>query len=323
MRRDLTDPSDLRGFTDPEASLKVPLYENIEVPEDFGPVDLVVDEHKARRFAFTQGDRVAIDPETGARTAPIGVLANDLLQMFTLHYAASQVVGLHTEEELWFDRPVPVDEKVTLTARYTEKYERRGQGHVVMVAEARDAGGRTLIRHRGVEIMRTAPAEVAGRGSAEVGSSPRVRAEWDEQLPLVDRVTVDIPAGSGLVPLQCEAALEQMALFSRIGEGVTNIHSDVRTARRAGLDLPIMQGQQLVCHLARFLADRLGPSFQHGGWLRVKFLKPVMATERFSLEGVIRDFEPMEGGKRIALEVWVRREDGGLAAVGWARGPLE
>jgi acyl dehydratase len=318
MRRDLTDPTDLRDFADPEASLKAPVYENIEVPEDFGPVDLVVDEYKARRFAFAQGDSLP----TGARTAPIGVLANDLLQMFTLHYAASQVVGLHTEEELWFDQPVPVDEPVTLTARYTEKYERRGQGHVVMVAEALDAQGRTLIRHRGVEIMRTAPAEVAGRGSAEVASSPRVRAEWDERLPLVDQVTDDVPAGSGLVPLHCEATLEQMALFSRLGEGVANIHSDLRTARRAGLDLPIMQGQQLVCHLAGFLDDRIGPSFQYGGWLRVKFLKPVRATERFSLEGAVRGFETADG-TRAACDVWVRREDGGLAAVGWTGGPLK
>ena len=321
MRRDLTDPTDLLGFADPEAELTAPVYDAISVPEAFGPVELVVDEHKARRFAFSQGTAVGTADATGAQTAPVGIVANDLLQMFTLHYAASQVVGLHTEEELWFDRPVTVGERVTLTATYVEKYERRGQGHVVMVADARDAQGRHLLRHRGVEIMRTAPAEVAGRGSAG-DTARRVRAEWEQTLPLLELVAVDSPVGSGLAPLRREATLEQMAVFSRIGEGITNIHNDVRTARKAGLDLPIMQGQQLVCHLAQFLVERIGAGFQHGGWLHVKFLKPIRATETFFLEGALRGVAVVQDRPRAEVEVWVRRPDGGLAAVGWGSADL-
>jgi acyl dehydratase len=275
-------------------------------------VTVVPDEHKARRFAFAQG--VGWQP---GEPAPFGILANDLLQMFTTRYAASQVVGLHTDEEMWFDRPVAVGEPAVLTAEYVEKYERRGQGHVVMVAEARDAQGRTLLRHRGVEIMRTAPAEVAGRGSAG-GAGPRVRGEWDAALPLVERVAADTPLGSGLVPLRREATLEQMALFSRTGEGVANIHNDLRTARRAGLDLPIMQGQQLFCHLGQLLLERVGEGFAAGGHLRVKFLRPVKATESFTVEGVLT----AAGPERVEFEVWVRRHDGGLAAVGWADAPV-
>jgi acyl dehydratase len=316
VKRDLTRLSDLFGFADPQADLKEPTYERIEIPEDFGPTDVLVDLHKVRRFAFAV-DAVLPQP---VRIAPAGLLSNDLLQMFTLRYAASRVVGLHTEEELWFDRPVPLGGEVTLTARYTEKYLRRGQGHVVMLAEARNREGQTLLRHRGVEIMRTAPAEIAGRGSARE-TKRRVAAEWDPSLPLVERIGPGTPPGSGLLPMAREATLEQMALFSRLGEGVTNIHNDIRTARRAGLDLPIMQGQQLVAHLSQLVDARLGPGFQHGGHLHVKFLKPVMATETFTVEGAVQaiggDVDP-----RAELEVWIRRHDGGLAAVGWADGAL-
>lgn len=316
VKRDLTRLSDLLGFADPQADLKEPVFEEIEIPEDFGPTDVLVDLHKIRRFAFAVN---TVLPEP-VRVAPVGLLANDLLQMFTLRYAASRVVGLHTEEELWFDRPVPLGAEVTLAARYTEKYLRRGQGHVVMVAEARNREGQLLLRHRGVEIMRTAPVEIAGRGSVRE-TKRRVAAEWDPTLPLVERVGPGTPAGSGLLPLAHEATLEQMALFSRLGEGVTNIHNDIRTARRAGLDLPIMQGQQLAAHLSQLVDARLGPGFQHGGHLHVKFLKPVVATEVFTAEGAVRaaggDAEP-----RAELEVWIRRHDGDLAAVGWADGPV-
>ena len=316
VKRDLTCLSDLLGFADPQADLKSPLYEQIEIPEDFGPTNVLVNLHKIRRYAF------AVDAVLAEQVhlAPVGLLSNDLLQMFTLRYAASRVIGLHTEEELWFDRPVPLGTEVTLTARYTEKYVRRGQGHVVMLAEARDRDGQLLLRHRGVEIMRTAPAEIAGRGSAR-DTTRRVVAEWDATLPLIERIGPGTPAGSGLLPLAREATLEQMALFSRLGEGVTNIHNDIRTARHVDLDLPIMQGQHLAAHLSRLADARVGPGFQHGGHLHVKFLKPVTATETFTVEGAVRaisgDAEP-----RAELEVWIRRHDGGLAAVGWADGLL-
>ena len=323
--RNLTDPARAVHEKDLEAGLKAPVYDEIVIPEEFGPVDLLVDDLKVKRFAFTQddhGDRYLRAGPHGPRVGHAGLLANDLLQLFTLNFAASQVVGLHTEEELWFDRPVLVGQRVRLAGRYVEKYERRGQGYVVMEADARDEDGRTLVRHRGVEIMRTTPGEVAGRGSAGRGTGRRVSDEYDTSLPLAERLGGGTVPGTGLEPLRKEITFEQMAVFSRIGEFVTNIHNDLGTARSADLAVPIVQGQQLVCYLTELLTRAFGAEWFTTGWVHVKFLRPVSAFDRIEAAGAVREVDEDGSRTRIGVDVWVRRGDGGLAAVGWARGEV-
>lgn len=325
LGRNLTDPSRAAREEDLEAGLRPPVFDGIVVPEDFGPVDLLVDDLKIKRFAFSQDDHgdwfLRAGPD-GPRIGHAGLLANDLLQLFTLRFAASQVVGLHTEEELWFDRPVLLGQRVRLAGRYVEKYERRGQGYVVMEADARDEDGRTLVRHRGVEIMRTTPGEVAGRGSAGRGSGRRVSDVYDAALPLVESLGGAATPGAGLEPLPKEITFEQMAVFSRTGEFVTNIHNDLATARAGGLAVPIVQGQQLVCYLAELLTRAFGVEWFTTGWLRVKFLRPVSAFDRVEAAGAVREVRRDGDRTRIGLDVWVRRGDGSLAAVGWAHGDV-
>lgn len=323
--RYLKDPRLARDGADLEAGLKAPIYDNIEIPEAFGPVEILVDDFKVKRFAFILDDfddRYLRAGPDGERIAHSAILANDLLQLFTTEYAPSQVVGLHTEEQLWFHRPIRLGEVLTLAGRYTEKYERRGQGYVVMEAEARDAAGELVVRHRGAEIMRTAPAEVGGRGSSGDGDGRRVSGKFDASLPLVRQLGTDAVVGMGLVPMQTEITVEQMAAFSRVGEYVTNIHYDLRAARAAGLNAPIVQGQQLLCHATTLMTRVFGQPWFSGGWIHAKFLKPVTASEVISLEGAVSNVHIEDAGVELEVEFWLRREDGGMAAVGWAGATL-
>lgn len=319
--RNLTDPSRVFEGGDLEAGLRAPEFDMLVVPEDFGPVEVVVDDYKVKRYAFALDafSEIALHGAAeGRRIAQAGILANDLLQLFTLKYAPSQVVGLHTEEELWFERPIEVGTRVSLSGRYVEKYELRGQGYVVMEARALDERGRVCIRHRGVEIMRTAPAEVAGRGSAGDSAKRRVSGEFDRSLPLIEKVTPLTPAGSGLSPVRKEISAEQMAVFSRVGEYVSNIHNDLRTARAAGLAAPIVQGQQLVCLLAERLLEAFGDSWLSSGYLHVKFLKPVEALDTVELGGVVTAIRADADGTHADLDVWVGSSGARLNAIGWA-----
>ena len=56
LGRNLTDPSRAAHVEDLEAGLKPPVFDSIVIPEEFGPVDLVVDDMKVKRFALTQDD---------------------------------------------------------------------------------------------------------------------------------------------------------------------------------------------------------------------------------------------------------------------------
>jgi acyl dehydratase len=325
--RDLIDPTVVAKDIDPEAGLKEPVFANLEIPEELGPVTVVVDDHKIKRFAFTQDDYHPWhfgDSPFGHRIAHASLLSNDLVQLFTTRYKASRTVGLHTEEQLWFASPVGVDEKVTLTGTYVDSYERRGQGYVVMEATAVAEDGRVVLRHRGVEILRTVPGTIAGRASTSAASDDRVTGEYDMSLPFVESATEqDLRPGAPLAPLAKTITQEQASVFSRCGEYVRNIHNDLDIARASGLAIPIVQGQQQCCLVVELLTRFFGASWFTDGWLRTKFVQPVDVFDRLTVGGVVQrvskeDMSEEDSGARVDLHVWVRRGDGKLSTVGWA-----
>lgn len=319
--RDLTDPRRAVEVDDLEAGLKEPEFDNLEIPEKLGTVRVRVDDHKIKRFAFTHDDyapwHLEAGPDGGERIGHAALLGNDLVQLFTLVYAGSKVVGYHTEEQLWFDSPARLDEVVTLTGTYTEAYERRGEGYVVMEAQASAPDGRSIVRHRGVEILKTNPGKIAGRGSAV--PERRVSGEVPEDAHVVEFLDDGVQVGDVLAPLSKTITAEQAAVFSRIGEYVRNIHNDIDVARSGGLRMPIVQGQQQVGVLAQLMSLRSGHAFFTSGWLRVKFLAPLDVFEPFTSTGVVTGVTPVDDGLRVELEIWVRRDrDQRLMTAGWA-----
>lgn len=319
--RDLTDPRRATGIDDLEAGLKEPTFENLDIPERLGPVTVTVDDHKIKRFAFTQDDHdpwaLVASPFDGRRIGHACLLGNDLLQLFTLVYAGSKTVGFHTEEQMWFDSPAYLGERVTLSGAYVEAYERRGQGYVVMEAQATGEDGRSIIRHRGVEILRTVPGALAGRG----GGTPdrKVTGECPADARTVARVDRDIREGDVLEPMDKTFTAEQAAVFSRIGEYVRNIHNDLAIARAGELRVPIVQGQQQVGFLGQYLTAVFGKSFFGSGWLRVKFINTLEVFEPIRATALVTKVESGPQGLRVELDLWIRRLcDGKLTTVGWA-----
>lgn len=319
--RDLTDPRQATEIDDIEAGLKEPVFENLEIPEQLGPVTISVDDHKIKRFAFTQDDfhpwTLDASPFDGRRIGHACLLGNDLLQLFTLVYAGSKTVGFHTEEQMWFDSPVYLGERVTLSGAYVEAYQRRGQGYVVMEAKAVGEDGRSIIRHRGVEILRTVPGAFAGRSSTT--PDRKVSGEVPTEVRSVERFNKDTRPGDVLAPLDKIVTAEQAAVFSRIGEYVRNIHNDLDIARDGKLRVPIVQGQQQVGILGEYLTRAFGEHWFTEGWLQVKFLNTLEVFEPIRATALVTEVKPGPEGTLIKLEVWIRRLcDGKLTTVGWA-----
>ena len=321
--RDLTDPRLAREKDDLEAGLKEPEFDNLVIPEHFGPVKERIDAHKLKRYAFELDEYapwMAMDslPEGQPVYAQAGLLVNDLLQLFTLNYRASHVIGLHTEEQIWFDNPLSINEVVTLEGEYVDAYVQRGQGTVVMEAKATDSKGNSIIRHRGIEIMKTIPGNITGR--AQATPEKRVTGETDPEARRMAICAEDVRVGDVILPMEKTITAEQAAVFSRVGEFVTNIHDDLATARKGNLRLPIVQGAQLFCAITHMLTRFFGPSFLSGGWLRTKFIAPVEVFEPISLSGQVTGVEDLEDGrKKVMLEIWARRSsDNRLAVAGWA-----
>jgi len=318
--RDLTDPRLAIDMVDREAGLKEPEFENLEIPEQLGTVRVLIDDHKIKRFAFTQdeyGPWYFDDSPFGGRIGQATLLGNDLVQLFTTVYAASKVVGFHTEEQMWFDSPAKLGEVVTLSGAYVQSYVRRGEGYVVMEAQAVGEDGRSIIRHRGVEILKTVPGAIGGRATGV--PEKRVTGEVPEGARTIETITADTRVGDVLAPLEKSITFEQTAVFSRLGEYVTNTHNSLAAAREGELAVPIVQGQQQFGLVAQLLVRAFGAGFLTSGWMQVKFLVPVDVFEPLTITGVVTEIAPDDASvTRASLEVWVRRADGRLVTVGWA-----
>ncbi|KRC51976.1 dehydratase [Leifsonia sp. Root227] len=325
--RDLTDPRrivDLDDIEDREAGRKEPEFENLDIPENLGTVRELIDDHKIKRYAFTQdeyGPWYFDNSPFGGRIGQAALLCNDLVQMFTNVYAASKVVGFHTEEQMWFDSPARLGEEVTLSATYTDSYVRRGEGYVVMDAQVTGEDGRSVIRHRGVEILKTVPGTLGGRGSGT--PERRVTGDVPDDAQVVAVFDGNTTVGDVLKPVTKEVTFEQAAVFSRIGEYVINTHNNLQAARDGKLRQPIVQGAQQFGLIAGRLVEAFGPAFFTTGWMQIKFLVPVEVFEPITITAVVTDIVPRDGGGFTAeLDVWIRRPDGRLVTVGWASAAL-
>ncbi len=295
-------------------------YENIELGEGFGPIEEVVDDYKLKKFAFMMDDYHPWyfgDSPFGKRIGHAALLANDLLQLFTEVYDPNTVVGLHTQEELWFVSPVFVGERVRLYGKYVEKYERRGKGYVVMEADARGKDGRVLLRHRGVEILHIEPGPVVGKSTAEAAET-RVTGEYRKDVEPVAKARPGILPGTPLAPLVKQIMQDQIAVFSGVGKHLRNIHTDIEVARKGGLSNTLAQGMMETIYLTEMLTSFFGPSWFTTGWEKMKFIAPIFSGETVTARGVVTGETHDAEGARLELEIWVENEAGKMTAAGWA-----
>lgn len=73
---------------------------------------------------------------------------------------------------------------------------------------------------------------------------------------------------------------EDMSRYS----GPGNIHSDVESAKRAGLDAPIAQGMMTLAYASELMNQLAGRDWTVRGELDVKFTAPVYAGDTITAE---------------------------------------
>ncbi|MEU6643464.1 MaoC family dehydratase [Saccharomonospora sp. NPDC046836] len=300
------------------SQLKEARYELVEVPEPMGPVTVTVDRRKVLDYAYSEDDFGSWYFGDSPFGGPVGhplVLANDLLFLFYENYDGNTAQGLHTHERLTFHAPIPVGETVTIQGGYVEKYERRGQGYVVLEAEARGADGRLLVRHVGKEIMRTVAGEVVGQRRAAHDERPRtVRGTVDASLPVVGRARLDVPEHAAIPSRTTTFTQDQMSVFSWAGRGYANVHTHSDKAAASGLDRTIVQAQQQTGLIIANLVEVFGATFFTSGELDLRFVSPAFVGEELTTSGAVVGVT--DG--RLELEVWVDKADGTRTALGWA-----
>ncbi|ASR35532.1 hypothetical protein BAY61_11595 [Prauserella marina] len=303
--------------------LKEARFELVTIPEPMGPVTVTVDRRKVLDYAYSEDDFGSWYFQDSPFGGPVGhplVLANDLLFLFYENYDGNTAQGLHTHEHLTFHSPIPVGETVTIEGGYTEKYERRGQGYVVLEAEARGADGRLLVRHTGREIMRTVAGEVVGKSRAANDERSRtVLGTVDPSLPVLKRASLDASARAAIPTRTTAFTQDQMSVFSWAGRGYSNVHTHKDNAAASGLERTIVQAQQQTGFLVANLVDVFGASFFTSGELDLRFVAPAFVGDELTAGGAVSAVD----GDRLELEVWIDKADGTRTALGWASAQVD
>jgi acyl dehydratase len=307
-------------------------FELVEVGEEFGPRQIVVDEARVKAFAFAQDDYHPwhFGPSPfGGPVAHASLLANELMQLYFERFSidvhehsdsgGAWLEEAHVEETLRFEAPLMVGEAATLHGRFVEKYVTAGRGAVVLEGEAVGPDGGVVLSHRAVEYFRMdGPHPDDGRREP-----PMRRVGAAASGPPADRAERDLPSGTAIPSLRRTITFPQLLVYSTLDHPAArrSIHTDYEIAARAGLAAPLVQGQQLACHLADAMTRFFGERWFTGGELRMKFLGAVVAGETVEVGGVVHGLREDEGGERLELDAWVSGESG-LVAVANVSAPL-
>jgi acyl dehydratase len=129
-----------------------------------------------------------------------------------------------------------------------------------------------------------------------------------------------VSIGRELPPLVKEIPQRRIDAYS--GVRPNYIHSDEAFARKRGFAAPLAQAMMSTAYVSEMMTRFVGAGFVKGGTMSMTFIKPVLAGDRLTVHGVVKDTQPAGGRTRVVVEVWCENQHGEKTAVGTASGLL-
>jgi acyl dehydratase len=130
-----------------------------------------------------------------------------------------------------------------------------------------------------------------------------------------------ISLGQELPQLVKEIPQRKIDAYS--GVRPNSIHSDEAWARKKGFPAPLAQAMMSTAYVSELMTRFVGAGFVKGGKMSMAFIKPVLAGDRLTVHGVVKDKHPDSGRTRVVVEVWCENQRGEKTAVGTASGWLD
>jgi 3-hydroxybutyryl-CoA dehydratase len=133
--------------------------------------------------------------------------------------------------------------------------------------------------------------------------------------------TASVGIGQELPPLVKNIPQRKIDAYS--GVRPNYIHSDEAFARKKGFRAPLAQAMMSTAYVSEMMTRFVGAGFVKGGALSMTFIKPVLAGDRLTVRGVVKEQRPEGGRTRVVVEVWCENQDGVTTAVGTASGLVD
>jgi len=319
------------------SKLKAYTWENIEVGEEFGPVEGILSELKLKTHAFAVDDYgpwYFQGSPFGGRIGHPTLLATDILMLFTLNYDANPPTfegGLHARNDLELFRPIFVGQKVTIKGKTTEKYQKRAQNYRVLEGEVVDATGQLCLRMRATETVGLgATTPVGQRMSAPPPDA--ITGDVPDGTPVVSQASQWVPVGAALPSLTKQTSFEQSVAYSGFPHGWAeggargmwvNIHTSIEDAKRHGQPDAVVQGLCSAAYISELCVNFFGPPWVTTGRLSTAFIRPVIVRDTITASGLVKRFEEESGRSRLWLDVWCKNQRGELTTVGRASAQIK
>jgi 3-hydroxybutyryl-CoA dehydratase len=133
--------------------------------------------------------------------------------------------------------------------------------------------------------------------------------------------TAAVSIGQELAPLVKDVPQRKIDAYS--GVRPNYIHSDEAFARKKGFRAPLAQAMMSTAYVSELMTRFVGAGFVKGGTMSMTFIKPVLAGDRLTVRGVVKEQRPEGGRTRVVVEVWCENQDGVTTAVGTASGLVD
>jgi acyl dehydratase len=311
-------------------------WENIEIGEEFGPVEGIISDFQVKMHAYAVDDYSPWyfqDSPFGGRIGHPMLVANEIVGLFQLVYDTnpSYAAGLHARNEIEFLQPLFVGQKVTLKARHTEKYQKRGQNYRILEGESLDEAGQPFLRLRATETVGLSAGTPVGRTTG-IPPPDAITGEVPPGAPTVHQGSKWVPVGAVLASLTKHTTLEQSIAYSGFRYGWAedgakamrfSMHTDPEDARRRGQPDAIVQGLCSATYLSELCTSFFGPAWLTTGRLSTTFIRPVIVRDTLTATGRVKRLEAEGDRNRLWLDVWCKNQRGELVTVGRASAEVE
>jgi acyl dehydratase len=133
--------------------------------------------------------------------------------------------------------------------------------------------------------------------------------------------TASVSVGQELPPLVKDIPQRKIDAYS--GVRPNYIHSDEAFARKKGFRAPLAQAMMSTAYVSEMMTRFVGAGFVKGGSMSMTFIRPVLAGDRLTVRGIVKERRPESGRTRVVVEVWCENQDGDKTAVGTASGLVD
>ena len=135
----------------------------------------------------------------------------------------------------------------------------------------------------------------------------------------------DFAVGMELPPVSKYMTQDKFNAYEACGKrSYRGIHEDEEVAKKEGLGQTIASGMMSVMYLHEPMIKAFGVGWEHGGKLRLSFVRPTLHGDTLTVRTVVKEIVKEKIGDnevdRVVFDAWLENQREEKVSVGWASG---